>query len=164
VWRDEIVAFPRPAAFARCLPISESIPGLGPAYWHREHRGGKIRVRARARAGGKHALGHLWGSPGRHNRPAMPPRCCCRNSANSAKSSPARTEPSLHGLTNGCSRTNVRSRRKGDMARLARAPLLTQLGTSGAVICFAAQRTGCCIRVRSSAQGGLDEPASGNEP
>jgi len=31
-WRDEIVAFPRPAAFARCLPISESIPGLGPAY------------------------------------------------------------------------------------------------------------------------------------
>ena len=39
-WRDEIVAFPRPAAFARCLPISESIPGLGPAYRHREHRGG----------------------------------------------------------------------------------------------------------------------------
>jgi hypothetical protein len=38
--RDEIVAFPRPAAFARCLPISESIPGLGPAYRHREHRGG----------------------------------------------------------------------------------------------------------------------------
>ena len=38
-WRDEIVAFPRPAAFAKCLPILESIPGLGPAYRHREHPG-----------------------------------------------------------------------------------------------------------------------------
>ena len=39
-WQDEIAAFPRHAAFARCLPIAQPIPRLRPACLPHEHPGG----------------------------------------------------------------------------------------------------------------------------
>jgi hypothetical protein len=39
-WQDEIAAFPRYAAFARCLPIAQPIPRLRPACLPHEHPGG----------------------------------------------------------------------------------------------------------------------------
>jgi hypothetical protein len=39
-WQDEIAAYPRYAAFARCLPIAQPIPRLRPACLPHEHPGG----------------------------------------------------------------------------------------------------------------------------